>query len=635
MTENKNLENIQSYPVLTSEVSTLPTRRVGAPGVSLGQTVQQALYETLGWRPRISDPKGFVAALIQSFTFVEVEGRKEWEWTPHVYTIQADLGAVTGAQASIYKRAKVFLDQSLPLLEGLKPLRADYDEEDTEASRAVVESYLTELVDELGLVGGPRVQLVDTHFLTLLGDIDVTTTNPEEVEGQLGVLRARFGLKRDLVNTIEEEQNLTNYLILVDYVLSLKRSWDAQRHFFDRSGTDVYLGTQLVLLSRAMGTLVESVYEAYDAMDSVFLGDAERQTLYLSLKGEETALTIAELLAWAERFGSEGGPRLIREGGKHGVRAFLPTVNRLRGLLRRAWEFSEESSNPVRGFHTPRVERTWEELTKHADFIYERAIEVAGPPPPSIHWVIPGSGLQGDMDVLVTIIGDNFQKEEVEEEEMVPVIEFGQGIKPVEGPIFHSDQLLTVKIKINDYATLGFRDVTVTNPDGQSDTKPNGFHVLELPEEELPGEPVKVEPTPKPPRIKSVKPSTADLSTWDGDMTVKGENLENVVYVVALARTGVAQGGGKVIPEVQSLNPIETADPIELLRSVLEFLGGGQVIRGKIESATKGLVKVKFDPEETDVGRWMVVVMDQYGQTARRTFDITGPPVKGEAASKE
>jgi len=522
MTENKNLENIQSYPVLTSEVSTLPSRRVGAPGVSLGQTVQQALYETLGWRPRISDPKGFVAALIQSFTSVEVEGRKKWQWTPHVYTIQADLGAVTGAQASIYKRAKVFLDQSLPLLEGLKPLRADYDEEDTEASRAVVESYLTELVDELGMVGGPRVQLVDTHFLTLLGDINVTTTNPEEVKGQLGVLRDRFGLKRDLVNTIEEEQNLTNYLILVDYVLSLKRSWDAQRHFFDRSGTDVYLGTQLVLLARTMGTLVESVHQAYDAMDSVFLGEAERQSIPLYLEGEDKPnLTIAELLAWAERFGSEEGPRLIREGGKHGVRAFRPSIDKLRELVRRAWESSQQKpQNPVKGFHTPRVQRTLEELTTYSDHIYDLASQVVGAP-----WVSsiqPKSGRQGEA-LTVTIRGGGF-KEDIKKD---TGIDFGTGIE--KEVTYVNEQTLEAKIEIHADADLGRRDVTVTNPDGLSHIKKRIFEVIETP--------------------RAKKPSAAEKAA--GAAEKAAEKVADAAGKAAEAAEKVADAAGKAAEAVE------------------------------------------------------------------------------------
>lgn len=52
------------------------------------------------------------------------------------------------------------------------------------------------------------------------------------------------------MNMIDEEQNLTNFFILVEHVISLQRSFATQRHFFDRHGSDVFLGRQLVLLSR-------------------------------------------------------------------------------------------------------------------------------------------------------------------------------------------------------------------------------------------------------------------------------------------------------------------------------------------------------------------------------------------------
>src|SRR5205823_6215997 len=117
----------------------------------------------------------------QAFSVREVEGHTEWAWTPRSYAVQADMGAVTGAQASVYARARAALDQSLPLLVGLFALRPDSDQEDMEAIRAIVRSELTELVHELGTVGGPRVQRVDTFFKALLGEQPKEVTNPEQV----------------------------------------------------------------------------------------------------------------------------------------------------------------------------------------------------------------------------------------------------------------------------------------------------------------------------------------------------------------------------------------------------------------------------------------------------------------------
>ena len=117
---------------------------------------------------KITDPKGFTAALTQSFTLKQVEGHTEATWVPRNYAVavQADMGAITGAQASIYARAKVALDQSLPLLDGLTSLRTDILPEDQEATRSIVRSELTQLVNELGMEGGPRVQRVEALRLS-------------------------------------------------------------------------------------------------------------------------------------------------------------------------------------------------------------------------------------------------------------------------------------------------------------------------------------------------------------------------------------------------------------------------------------------------------------------------------------
>jgi hypothetical protein len=494
-TDKKRLDDLQSFPILTSETGTRVTRRPGAPGAALGQSVEQALYETLGWRPRLSDPDGFVAALTQSFQSEVVAGRTKWKWTPHMYTVQADLGAVTGAQASIYKRATVIRQESLPLLEGLRPLRADADEENIEASRAIVESNLIELVDELGLVGGPRVQRVDTIFQILLGD--KPPNDADQVGGQLGELRESFGLRTDLVNTIVEERNLTNFLILFDYIFSLLESWNSLRRFFDRNGTDVFLGTQLVLISRDLASLVEAVNETRYALDSVYVGEADRQSLVITLgDDDETKLTIEELLAWAERFGSEEGPRLIREGGKQGVSSILPTIDELRRLLRLAWERSlQGSTNPVDGFHTARAATGFQGLVAFADMTYLHASETAGAPIITEQLDPPSGIRRTGLSTTVTIKGDNFRIESIpniENDKESPVafsekasVGEQEHIK-VRSIIRESSEELTVTIEIPSGATLEKRDVTVTNPDGKSFTKLRAFEVIEGPIEEPP-----------------------------------------------------------------------------------------------------------------------------------------------------
>jgi hypothetical protein len=420
--------DLNDFPFLTEEVD-LGGRGAPAPpggaGGAVGQTVERALREVLGWRPRASDPKGFQAALLQAFTAEEVAGHTEYHWNPRSYAveIQADLGAVTGAQASLYARAKAAVDQVLPLLDGLTALRVDFDPENVSAIRAIVRSQLTELVKELGVEGGPRVQRVDQLFQFLLGDTLVAADprarrDPDLVGGSLGILRERFGLQRFRINDIKEEETFSNFLIIVDHVVSLAESWDAQREFFVRGSTLVepFFGTQLVLLSRDLEVVAESVHEVEFAMDSVFLGPSERQTLELRFPpgsassavlgtGGIVARTsppmfVSELLSWVERFATEEGRQLIDEGGKQGVAvAFRPTILLLQALVHYARVQPAGAQDPTRmpdAYRRTRVQRALAELESQLAAAAARVEQIRAPngpvtpPPPAPAPPAPG-----------------------------------------------------------------------------------------------------------------------------------------------------------------------------------------------------------------------------------------------------
>jgi len=414
----RNSEDATAFPILTEEVN-FPNE-AGRSGLTAGtaplsQKVDLTLREILGWRPRNNDPRGFLASLNQAFEVKDVEGHTEWKWRPRTYAAEADLGAITGAQASLYSRARAALDQSLPLLDGLVPLRADFDPQDIEAARSIVNSSLTELVYELGIEGGPRLARVDGYFLDLLGPIADPTgasvlTDPEQVGGQLAALRDGFGLIGAQVNTVDEEQNLTNFFILVDTVNSLWLTWRSQRDAFDhRKDGRSFLGTQLVLLSRNLAVVAESVEETYFAMDSVFLGPAERQITRLELQTGEVVF-LGELLDWVYRFATEEGPRLLREGGKDGViQAFRPTVARLTRLVSGALDVSRGgASDQTRGFHTARVQRALEELKTNLEATQINAGEISRFPGPEITLVhrMPFDATH----TLLTVNGRNFRQ---------------------------------------------------------------------------------------------------------------------------------------------------------------------------------------------------------------------------------
>ncbi len=372
-----SVDDISTYPVFTQDfsfVSGPPSIGAGAPApTSLSMTAQRALSDVLGRRPRLDDPKSFLAALNQSFSCKEVEGHTECIWIQRAASGLTELGgSITGAQASIYQRAKVAYDTAKPLIDALTPLRTDPDLEEIEAVRSIVLTEFQELVNELGYEGGPRVTRVDDLF-TILAHQNFRLQPPRNGmildppnadllaaygAGAVGRLGDLLGMNRDLVNTIQDEQKLTNYLMVRDYINSLDDSWRTTFRPNFLGGADNYLGTQLILLQRNLSVIAESVSEVSFAMDSVFLGQAERLTVRIDFPANiSPPMYVADLLTWVETFATGEGTQIVQEGGKIGVRAIVQPLQRLRDLVR-------NSDGRIRhpGARHPRVRRTLEEL---------------------------------------------------------------------------------------------------------------------------------------------------------------------------------------------------------------------------------------------------------------------------------
>jgi len=166
----------------------------------------------------------------------------------------------------------------------------------------------------------------------------IVFSHPEKVSGSLGKLGKRFGFDKDGYLKVHEEQNFTNFLIIVDYTTSLLQTWHAQKQFLKRNDEGhKYLGTQLIRLSEELGVIVESVQEVYAAMDSVFFGPEERQVAVLNfdnqLSNEVEPITVSELLTWIEQFASVESPQLIEDSGKDGVLIVSDTLQQLRDML--------------------------------------------------------------------------------------------------------------------------------------------------------------------------------------------------------------------------------------------------------------------------------------------------------------
>jgi len=450
---SKSIEDLAAFSLLTEEIGYPPSplaRPSGggtmppAVGGMLGQTAMKAISDVLGWQvkpDRISDYKGFVGALNASFALKEVEGHTQAIWTPRTYAIQTDLsGGITGAQASVYARAKDALDRSLPLLDGLYPLNKEAKDEDVAALRATVRSQFTDLVNELGLIGGPRISRVTQLFFLLLGQpkfpqniSQIPTfqlvTDPDKISGSLGSLRVEFGfsIADDQVNTVVDEQDVTNFRIVTDYVTSLAQSWLNNLQFFGLGTPTPFFGTQLVLLSRQLSVIAESVNEVRFTLDSVFIGPAERQTLQIDFglpaPSSTPPMFLEDLLTWIDTFASEEGPRLIQDGGKFAVgESFLPIGTQLQTLVAGAVPDTvtpKNVSSLPRGYRTKRVQRSLEELKDQLQELVNLAAPISHVISPEPEPALSVLGINpnvmflsalasGQTNVPITIIGTGF-----------------------------------------------------------------------------------------------------------------------------------------------------------------------------------------------------------------------------------
>jgi hypothetical protein len=382
------------YPILTEELGYPPSPVAGggAPARggagrngALGPIVNKAIQDVLGWKIKAGDATGFVGALNQSFQLKTVEGAVVSTWNPRSYVVQSDLnGGISGAQASIYTMAKTLVDQMLPLIDGLYPLDPAANLEDIAALKDVVTSQLTNLCSEIGYTGGPRVVRVQQYLSLLLGvtvrvtygtglttpTIDLLAssasqspnpssplgitfsggagfpsdywTDADFVLGSLGDLRDLLGLFSlpiinsgsmpvpYYINSIADEQDATNFRILVDYANALLNAWINSVQFFAGLQSQ-FLGTQLVVISRQLGVISEVVDEVRFVLDSVFIGPAQRDTLQVVGPDPTTIgggagiptplppIYLSDQLQWIQNYVGSEAQDVIQNAGKFGL----------------------------------------------------------------------------------------------------------------------------------------------------------------------------------------------------------------------------------------------------------------------------------------------------------------------------
>ncbi|WP_290057161.1 hypothetical protein [Amycolatopsis solani] len=365
-----------------------------------GKLAEQAISDVLGWKWREGDAKGFVAALTGSFGLSEVQGRTEATWTPRGYAIQADLGAVTGGQASLAARARSAAKDALALLDALRPLRTDADPENAEGFRALVRHDLEQIRQELEspLIRVPRV---DQLFLLLLGPSTASGApggpDADTVRGHIGRLRDEFGLTSCQVNTIEEERIQTSFITLVDWVVSLFRGWLDSRDridpFSQPANGQPYFGPAVVALSQLLAATAAQVDEVITMLQSVFVQQEDLEVLRIP-DADGGTMSLGGLLRWIHDFAAVEGGQLIESAGKEGVgSAFLQVATRLQRIvagLPRSSPNGDARDVPGNfratlppGFFSTRVQRAVDELDDHLQEVVRIATPIGTPGPSS------------------------------------------------------------------------------------------------------------------------------------------------------------------------------------------------------------------------------------------------------------
>ena len=151
-------------------------------------------------------------------------------------------------------------------------------------------------------------------------------------------------------------------------------------------------------------------------------------------------------------------------------------------------------------------------------------------PPPKIRNIHPNQGLLGET-MSIAINGDSFR--------IGARVEFGSGIS-VKSVRYDSKRLLTVLIEISDYTSEGWRDVTVINPDRQTDTKDRALTIKR----------------PPAPKVNSVHP---DEQYQDSNFTVtiKGEDFRE--------HFNLSFGSGILVSEEKYINDTTLSAKLTIL----------------------------------------------------------------------
>jgi hypothetical protein len=343
----------------------------GAPAATSAKaTVDAQMRAVLGRSAGTGGVTGMLAALDRSFQLVDDEGDENWVWSPQSYALQSDIGAgVTGEQASMARLAATVGAEILPLVAGLGPLipESTVNPDEIAAAKAIFSESWPAFVAELGTDGGPRIPRTSgllsdaaTQLVTLgilLGVYPPGTSLPNGVPHPPFIpLSANSWPNPDRSNgvvTNDDEVNFTNFVIASDRVQLVINSYSAYIGTSSPIGPD--RGYLVTLLQRALDASGQAAEALYGALDSVNLGQDEREVIYLPSSATDTsALTVEDVVSWAASFPAEEAATLLQDAGNVGVQSIVSRATALNAAIGRLTTLTTQSTAPP-GLSHPRV----------------------------------------------------------------------------------------------------------------------------------------------------------------------------------------------------------------------------------------------------------------------------------------
>ena len=359
----QDLDFVTGFPLQVYDSYSMPSGAAGATSVapSARAAVDAQMKAVLGRSTGSGGVTGMLAALDRSFQPDSSGAVDTWVWQPQSYVVQSDIGAgVTGEQASLARLAASIGDEILPLISGLQPLvpEAKVNPDEINAAKSIVASSWPAFISEVGADGGPRI----TRAASLLQDAATSLVT-------LGILLATYASRTSLANiypqpwggrggaavgaaafdwsrpgappsgwpdpsranvvTADDEANYTNFVIASDRMQMVITVF--QQLYYLQGGqvpANEDRGFLVTLLQRALDSTGEAAVAVYAALDSVNLGQDEREIIFVP--GTDPAavsttppyagtLTVEDIVSWAASFPAQEASSLLQDAGNVGI----------------------------------------------------------------------------------------------------------------------------------------------------------------------------------------------------------------------------------------------------------------------------------------------------------------------------